>query len=187
MSEGAVDISVTATADVRATLRNGLEISLGPIRSGEVEELFNLFTEVVASGDGYPHSPPLTREAFEQTWVKPVTTVVVARFTSGAAPRVAGAYYLKPNFLGKAAHIANAGYVVAAAARRSGIGRLLVEDSIWRAPLVGFDAVQFNLVFASNPARSLYEELGWAEIGRIPAAVGGEDAIIYWRRVGPAG
>jgi hypothetical protein len=44
--------------------------------------------------------------------------------------------------------------------------------------------VQFNLVFASNPARRLYEELGWREIGRIPDAVDGEEAIIYWRRVG---
>jgi hypothetical protein len=49
---------------------------------------------------------------------------------------------------------------------------------------LGFDAVQFNLVFASNPARSMYTELGWREIGRIPEAVDGEDAVIYWRRVG---
>ena len=73
-----------------------------------------------------------------------------------------GAYYLKPNFVGKAAHIANAGYLVASKVRRSGIGRALIEDSIWRAPLVGFDAIQFNLVFESNPARALYEELGLA-------------------------
>jgi ribosomal protein S18 acetylase RimI-like enzyme len=41
--------------------------------------------------------------------------------------------------------------------------------------------MQFNLVFASNPARSLYRALGFQEIGRIPAAVDGEDALIYWR------
>ena len=40
----------------------------------------------------------------------------------------------------------------------------------------GFDAIQFNLVFESNPARRLYEELGWREIGRVPQAVDGEDA-----------
>jgi hypothetical protein len=58
-----------------------------------------------------------------------------------------------------------------------------VEDSIERAPTVGFDAIQFNLVFESNPARTLYEELGWEQIGRVPDAVEGEAAIIYWRRV----
>lgn len=41
--------------------------------------------------------------------------------------------------------------------------------------------MQFNLVFASNPARRLYERLGFQAVGRVPEAVGGEDAIIYWR------
>ena len=59
----------------------------------------------------------------------------------------------------------------------------MVEDSIVRAPRLGFDAIQFNLVFASNPARALYEELGWSEIGRVPEAVGSEDAVIYWRNL----
>ena len=67
--------------------------------------------------------------------------------------------------------------------RGRGVGRLLVEDSITRAQQFGFDAVQFNLVFESNPARALYEELGWREIGRVPDAVDGETAIIYWRAV----
>ena len=71
--------------------------------------------------------------------------------------------------------------LVGTPARGLGVGRLLVEDSIARAPLAGFDAIQFNLVFASNPARALYESLGWREIGRIPEAVDGEDAVIYWR------
>ncbi len=105
--------------------------------------------------------------------------VVVARLEG----RLVGAYYLKPNFVGKAAHIANAGYIVASAARRRGVGRALVEDSVKRAPLAGFDAIQFNLVFSSNPARGLYEELGWRETGRVPDAVNGEEALIYWRSV----
>lgn len=166
--------------EVVVELRSGANASLGPLRADDHDELFAIFADVVATGDGYPHAPPLTREVFDATWVKPVTATIVARVEG----HVAGAYYLKPNFAGKAAHIANAGYMVGAGQRGSGIGRALVEDSIWRAPLLGFDAVQFNLVFVSNPARSLYERLGWREIGRIPAAVEGEDALIYWRAVG---
>lgn len=96
---------------------------------------------------------------------------------------VVGAYYLKPNFPGRADHIANAGYIVAAAARGLGVGRSLVVDSIARAPEVGFDAIMFNLVFESNPARALYEELGWTEVGRVPRGVDDEPAVIYWRDV----
>jgi GNAT superfamily N-acetyltransferase len=123
----------------------------------------------------------LTRQVFDATWVHHPTIVVAARLDA----KFAGAYYLKPNFVGKAAHIANAGYLVTAECRRRGVGRALVEDSIWRAPLWGFDAIQFNLVFASNPARSLYEELGWRVTGRVPDAVDGEEAVIYWRSVKP--
>jgi ribosomal protein S18 acetylase RimI-like enzyme len=56
-----------------------------------------------------------------------------------------------------------------------------VEHSLRETRRLGFDALQFNLVFASNPARRMYRDLGFEEIGRIPAAVDGEDAVIYWR------
>ncbi|HEY7948743.1 MAG TPA: GNAT family N-acetyltransferase [Acidimicrobiales bacterium] len=160
--------------------RSGATVVVAPLAVSEHDPLFALFAEVVASGEGYPQAPPLTRGMFETTWVTSVTLAVAAR-VDGV---VVGAYYLKPNFPGRGAHIANAGYVVDRVHRRAGVGRLLVEDSLWRAPLLGFDAIQFNLVFAGNPARSLYEELGWREIGRLPDAVDGEDALIYWRRVG---
>ena len=109
--------------------------------------------------------------------------MVVARDAHDGGGLV-GAYYLKPNFAGRGAHVANAGYFVVPARRGQGVGRLLVEDSLWRAPLLGFDAMQFNLVFASNPARRLYEELGFRVTGHVPDAVDGEDAVVYWRRVG---
>ncbi|HVB06733.1 MAG TPA: GNAT family N-acetyltransferase [Acidimicrobiales bacterium] len=168
-----------AAAEETRSARDGAPVALGPLRDDEHAALFSLFADVVTAGEGYPHAPPLTRQVFEETWVRPVTTVIAARLGG----ELAGAYYLKPNSPGRAAHIANAGYLVAAPERRRGIGRLLCEDSIWRAPLLGFDAVQFNLVFVDNPARALYEELGWAEIGRVPRAVEGRDAIIYWRAV----
>ena len=96
---------------------------------------------------------------------------------------VAGSYYLKPNFPGRAAHIANAGYFATPPVRGQGVGTALVEDSLAQARVLGFDALQFNLVFASNPACRLYERMGFQAVGRIPEAVDGEDAIVYWRRL----
>ena len=154
-------------------------IDIGPIRPDEADALFSLFERIVADREGFPHAPPLTREQHDATWVHPVAVTVAARIDG----RLVGAHYLKPNSPGRAAHIANAGYIVDAAHRGRGVGRALVEDSITRAPMLGFDAIQFNLVFASNPARALYEELGWIQVGRIPKAVEGEDAIVYWRAV----
>jgi ribosomal protein S18 acetylase RimI-like enzyme len=167
------------------SLPDGTTVQLGPLRADHVEDLWIIFVDAVARGDGYPQTPPLTRQVFEDTWIRPVTMTVGAVIDD----RLAGAYYLKPNQPGLGAHIANAGYIVDRTIRRGGIGRLLVADSVERAPLAGFDAVQFNFVFESNPARRMYERLGWREIGRVPDAVpdprgGRQAAIIYWRAVG---
>jgi GNAT superfamily N-acetyltransferase len=174
----------TLADSVSGRTPSGAEVVLAPVDAAHQGQLWALFADVVTRGDGFPQVPPLTRAGFEDVWVGPVT-VVVGATVEGC---LAGAYYLKPNGPGLGAHIANAGYMVERRRRGAGIGRLLVADSVLRAPLAGFDAIQFNFVFASNPARPLYEELGWREIGRIPDAVARpgrpvEDAIIYWRPV----
>ena len=159
------------------------EVELVPFDpSRDDDALFALFSRIVAAGEGYPHHAPLTRADHDGLWRSPVATVTVARRDG----RLLGAYYLKPNYAGRAAHIANAGYVVDGSARGLGLGRRLVQHSIEAAPALGFDAIVFNLVFESNPARPMYEELGWQPVGRIPDAVDGEAGIVYWRRVGAA-
>lgn len=143
----------------------------------DYDELFVAFSRIVGAGEGFPQSVPVTREQFDDYWVAHSSSVQVARFGS----YLIGAYYLKPNFVGRAAHIANAGYFVLAPYRGTGVGRSLVEHSMLEARRLGYDAMQFNLVFESNPVRALYERLGFSEVGRIPKAVDGEDALVYWR------
>jgi GNAT superfamily N-acetyltransferase len=150
---------------------------------GDHDELFAAYTLIVNSGAGFPHEPPLTREAFDDYWIAHSSAVWIARVDG----QLVGAYYVKPNFVGKAAHIANAGYFVLSSHRGRGYGRWLVEHSLHEARRLGFDAMQFNLVFASNPARQMYRQMGFQEVGRIPAAVDGEDAIIYWRSLEKGG
>jgi GNAT superfamily N-acetyltransferase len=157
-----------------------LDLALSEAAAVDHDELFARFAEVVAAGEGYPQAPgPLAVEEFDQYWLAAKSLVAVARH-EGA---LAGSYYLKPNFPGRAAHIANAGYFVVPELRGRGAGEALVEDSLAQARRLGFDALQFNLVFASNPARRLYERMGFQAVGRVPEAVDGEDAIVYWRRL----
>ena len=155
----------------------GVPVEITAASSVDHDELFNAFSRIVGAGEGFPQAAPLTREEFEDYWIRHSSFVGVARFGG----YLVGAYYLKPNFVGRAAHIANAGYFVLAPYRDTGVGRALVQHSLVEARRRGFDAMQFNLVFESNRARSLYERLGFKEIGRIPDAVDGEDALIYWR------
>lgn len=142
--------------------------------------LRDLFAGVVERGEGFPQLPPLEPHEHDAVWTASGAHVVLAE----SGTELAGAYYLKPNGPGRGRHIANAGYIVDPAWRGRGVGRAMVKDSITRAPTVGFDAIQFNFVFETNPARPLYEELGWREIGRIPRALtDGTEALIYWRAV----
>jgi ribosomal protein S18 acetylase RimI-like enzyme len=164
----------------RIQTSGGLALAVSEASPADHDELYARFAEVVAAGEGYPQAPgPLAVEDFDQYWLEGKSLVVVARHEG----TLAGSYYLKPNFPGRAAHIANAGYFVVRNLRGQGVGTALVEDSLVRARRLGFDALQFNLVFASNPARRLYERLGFEAVGRVPEAVDGEDAIVYWRRL----
>jgi GNAT superfamily N-acetyltransferase len=141
------------------------------------DDLYTAFSHIVGAREGFPQQPPLTREDFDDYWLRPASAVSVAIFGDS----LVGASYIKPNFAGRAAHIANAGYFVVAAYRGTGVGRSLVEHSLREARRLGFDAMMFNLVFESNPARAMYRRLGFDEVGRVPSAVEGEDAVIYWR------
>jgi GNAT superfamily N-acetyltransferase len=130
----------------------------------DYDEVFVAFSRIVAAGEGFPQQPPLTRPDFDDYWVAHSSAVSVAHFGG----YLVGAYYLKPNF-------------VLAPYRSTGVGRTMVEHSLRQARRLGFDAMQFNLVFESNPARAMYRNLGFEEVGRIPDAVEGEDALVYWR------
>ena len=166
-----------AVRGARATTVDVVPVDIKQATVDDYDELFVAFSRIVGAGEGFPQSPPVTREEFDAYWIDHSSAVQVARFGS----YLIGAYYLKPNFVGRAAHIANAGYFVLSPYRGTGVGRALVEHSMLEARRLGYDALQFNLVFDSNPVRSLYDRLGFTEVGRIPKAVDGEDALIYWR------
>jgi ribosomal protein S18 acetylase RimI-like enzyme len=158
-----------------------MALTIAPAAAPDHAELYRAFAALVAAGEGYPQAPgPLEYHEFADYWLLHKSFVAVARTADG---RLAGSYYLRPNFPGRAAHIANAGYFVVAGLRDRGIGSALVRHSLATARTLGFDAMQFNLVFASNPARRLYERMGFERVGRVPEAIDGEDAIIYWRRL----
>jgi GNAT superfamily N-acetyltransferase len=170
---------------VERRTRTGSVVTVEPTTPADHAGLHRIFAAVVAAGDGYPQDPaePVPWEAFESYWLAPATTTVVARI--GGEP--VGGYTLKPNGVGRAAHVANVGYIVDAARRGQGIGEVLVHHSFAEARRLGFDALQFNFVFESNPARRLYERLGFQLVGRVPDVIDGEAVCLYWRRLDAEG
>ncbi len=155
------------------------DITIRAADAGDHDGLFALYARVVAQGGAFPQEPPVDEATFREAWIDGKTGVYVAALDGD----LAGSYHLLPNYAGTAGHIANAGYMVVPERRRRGVGEALVEHSLDEARRHGFDAIMFNLVFESNPARLLYERLGFEAVGRVPEAIRGEDAIVYWRKL----
>jgi len=143
--------------------------------AGDYDELFAAYAQIVDSGAGFPTSPAdpggvrrLLDRAFFVVWIARV------------GGRLVGAYYVKPNFVGRR-RTSRMRATSSSSRTAAGTGPSWWSIRFTRARRLGFDAMQFNLVFASNPARQMYRQLGFQEVGRIPAAVDGEDAVVYWR------
>ena len=113
----------------------------------------------------------------------------IQTFVAVDGPEVVGTYALKPNQPGRGSHVANAGYMVARSARGRGIGRVLGEHSIETARALGYAAMQFNLVVATNrQAVELWRRLGFHVVGRLPRAFrlpdgGFADAFVMYREL----
>ena len=154
----------------------GADIQVRPMLPHDEDAVFQLYRDVVQDGGAHPVGGDATLEVFRRGWTQDRDVFVAVE-----QDRVVGTSFLRPNFPAFAAHIAQGGYLVARGARRRGIGRALLAHSLVKAADLGYRAMMFNLVFAGNPSRALYEDAGFTVIGRIPDARPDEDAFIYWR------
>src|SRR5258708_35525763 len=119
-------------------------------RPEEYDDISRAFAEIVAMGEGFPHDPDvaLTYDDFNDYWLDHKSFVGVATL----GDRLAGSYHLKPNLVGRGAHIANAGYFVVRDLRGHGIGERLVRHSLQPASQLGFHPPPFHPLFAAHPA-----------------------------------
>lgn len=137
-----------------------------PYEDGDLESLRTMMNEVVLRGDAFTYDTPFALDEM-RTYVGSYATAFVAV----EGDRVMGGYVLRPTQPGRGSHVANATYMVASTARGRGLGRLPGEHSIKMAKEMGFTAMQFNAVVASNTeAVALWQRLGFKIIGTVPQA-----------------
>lgn len=131
----------------------------------DIDSMIKIWNEVVSDGVAFPQTDLLDGKTGEKFFSEQ-SCCAVAEDENG---KILGMYILHPNNVGRCGHICNASYAVASSARGKGIGRLLVSDCIARAQKYGFKILQFNAVVKTNePARKLYESLGFVGLGVIP-------------------
>ena len=130
--------------------------------------LWPIWHEIVSAGDTYLWAPETTEAEARDVWMLPRPAETWLAEIDGV---VVGTYQLEPNAPGLGSHVANAGFMVASAARGNGVGRELAVHCLDRARALGYEAMQFNAVVETNAsAIRLWDSLGFQIVGTVPDA-----------------
>ena len=178
---------MSLTFPIEAKLKDGSPVQLVLADHQDIEPLRDLYRIIVEEGTSYPHDRFPNQDDFMDYWFRGKSTVAAYVPDRAGAAGMAGAFYLKPNWPGRARQVANAGFIVAPDWRNKGLGWLLGATMLTYAKQLGYRSVIFNLVFSENTAaRHLWEKLGFKELGAIPGAVRKndgtyQDALIMFR------
>ncbi len=152
------------------------------------DAVWPLLRDVFRAGETYAVDPKISRNAALDYWIAQARAAYVAEQDG----EVVGTYYIKTNQRCGGAHICNCGYIVSSVAGGQGIAAQMCEHSQTAAAALGYRAMQFNLVLASNEgAVHLWDKLGFAKIGTIPEAfdhprLGYVDAYVMHKALRPA-
>jgi ribosomal protein S18 acetylase RimI-like enzyme len=154
-------------------------------RVEDADAIWGILEPVIRAGETYALSRDLTREEALDYWFSNGHEVFVADDEG----QIVGTYFMHPNQKGGGSHVANCGYVTAAAASGRGIARRMCSHSLEYAKGRGFRAMQFNFVVKSNErAVRLWENLGFNIVGTLPEAFlhpvhGYTDAYVMYRKL----
>jgi ribosomal protein S18 acetylase RimI-like enzyme len=142
-------------------------IQIRRARKPDRQAIWQIFRAVVATGDTYVFDPKTSRAKALTYWLGQGVRCYVAVSDQG----LVGTYILKQNQPGLGSHVANAGFMVEPSARGRGVGRAMAEHCLQEATRLGYRAMQFNFVVATNKtALRLWKDLGFEIVGRLPRA-----------------
>lgn len=158
-----------------------------PFERTDWKAVWAVVEPVFRSGETYAFSPDITELEARRVWIDTPTATYVVADPDG---RIVGTYYIKPNQPPLGAHVCNCGYIVAEAARGRGIASAMCEHSQAEARSLGFRAMQYNLVVATNAAAiHLWKKHGFTTVGTLPQAFyhrrrGYVDALVMYKLLG---
>lgn len=141
-------------------------------------QIHTLLNDIIKDGNTYPIEEELDVAGFEAYYCPHFIAVLfdghVADVQQGpllGENSVMGAFYIKPNYVGRSSHICNGGFIVKPEFRGLGCGDFMGESYVEWAPRLGFKSSIFNLVYANNPGSyRIWDKLGFTRIGVIPQA-----------------
>jgi RimJ/RimL family protein N-acetyltransferase len=160
--------------------------SIRRIEQTDWPSVWRLLRATFEAGDTYAFAPDSSEAEIRRAWVGLPAATYVACAQDG---ELVGTYYIKANQPGLGSHVCNCGYVVAPDAQGQGIATAMCEHSQREALAMGFRAMQFNLVVATNErAVCLWQRLGFSVVGTLPRAfrhlrLGYVDALVMYKQL----
>ncbi|MEA5458142.1 N-acetyltransferase [Arcicella sp. LKC2W] len=156
------------------------------ITEQDADDVWNIIHTVIKSGDTWVYAPDSSREKMLDIWYETSKYAYVCEIEG----KVVGTFFLKANQPDLGSHIANAGYMVNPDFRGRGIAEAMCRFSMEEASQLGFKAMQFNIVMATNTgAIRLWQKCGFEIIGILPKVfqhqtLGLTDALVMYQWLG---
>ncbi|MFA6527687.1 MAG: GNAT family N-acetyltransferase [Candidatus Babeliales bacterium] len=142
-------------------------VHMQPALEQDFSAIWEIFHLIVLSGNTISFPPETTYDQAKEYWMGKGMHAYKA-VKDGI---IVGTYVLKANFPGLGSHVVNGGYMVHPKWQGHGIGTQMVQHSLEEAERLGFKAMQYNLVVATNTrAVELYQRLGFKIVGTLPKA-----------------
>lgn len=141
-----------------------MTITMRPMRADDADAVWDMLEPVFRAGETYAVNPQISREAALAYWQSENAYVAEAGWPVGT-------FYIRTNQRGGGAHVCNCGYITARGAEGQGVARAMLAFSLEEAKRLGFEAMQYNFVLASNTrAVATWERAGFEIVGRQPRA-----------------
>ncbi|PXA94519.1 GNAT family N-acetyltransferase [Nostoc sp. 3335mG] len=162
-------------------------MAIRPASWKDDDAILAILLPIIRAGETYALDRDLTADQALGYWHAQGNSVFVAEVDG----RILGSYFCRANMAGGGRHVANCAYATHEQARGRGIARAMAAHSFDFAWGVGFRAMMFNFVVASNVrAVRLWLSLGFEQVGRLPGAfdhptLGEVDALVLHRPLGP--
>ena len=136
-------------------------------RLEDFEEIYDIFCQVLDDGQTYSYSrAEMTPERSLAYWMTAPDTHC---FVADVGGKVAGMAAVRRNRTCRAAHVANASFIVHPDFRKIGIATALGKHALKTAKKLGYKAMQFNFVVSTNRvAVDLWQSLGFKIVGTLP-------------------
>ncbi len=154
---------------------------------GDGPAIWALLRPVFRAGTTYAIDIRISETAALAYWLDAPRATFVAENETG----IVGTYYIRTNQAGGGAHVCNCGYITAQAARGQGVAEAMCRHSQDQARALGYAAMQFNFVLATNTgALRLWHRLGFDTVGHLPRAFnhpqdGLVDAYVLYKWLAP--